>query len=256
MTRTRKPAKLSEVDQLRDQITKLTEANAIQSNWLASARAASQPMQGTTVTSLSVGIRNISNNTLGFPDSPVAGEPAARLHAQHRDAFVPDTTAIVSYAYWLKLRKHPWYGRGLFVRDDSILGPMNNAAPADREEDLAPGYKHNQILDPKRWIESRTDKEIKRDMALITSEDSLRRIAYECDKYIEDARAANKAAEEMTDKERRIALETEAAEALPSLYRYAEALVDIRIADLYKALDAVPRPESGKGLLVTVRGVS
>lgn len=226
-------AKDAEIAQLRASLQSITEAHTNQSNKLAAMQSAGAPMSpGITMAGLSVGIRNISNNTIGLPDSPVKSDPPVQLHVQHGAAYNPNAVAIISYPHWLVLRKHPMYAKGLYIRDDSVLGPHDNKAPADRETDMAPGAKYNQVPDPRRWIESRKDKAIKRDAALITSEDTIRRLKYESTKRIEEYRAAHKTAEILDSKERRVKAELEAAESLPSIYQYAEHIFEARLLEL------------------------
>lgn len=154
---------------------------------------------------LRVGIRNISDNTIGIPPY-FAGDPVLHLHSDTTGAS-PAIVAIVSHATWMQLRKSSYVAKGLIMRDDSVLGGNYEVAPADRPEELAPGYAANAIPDPVEWISSRTEAQIREDLDKITCETSLRRlrrvvddaIRVEQDKYPkEDLKRAKKAVQALS----------------------------------------------------------
>lgn len=152
-----------ENDELRASLEKMTHARAAVGTVAAFGDANTK-----------VGIRNVSNNTVGVPIN-IPGEPAVTLNAalQGHD---PNSVAVISYASWLPIRASRLVSDGLIVRDDSILGDQFVAGPADREEQMPQSAKHNVIENPTIWIESRGEDAIRRDLELITSDDTLRRL--------------------------------------------------------------------------------
>jgi hypothetical protein len=136
---------------------------------LSAARHATLPSSNVAM----VGIRNISDYTIGIPSR--FGEPELQLFPD-LGANDPNSTAVVSFAFWRALIKERYVTQGMIVRDDTILGVGYTPAPEDRAEDYSPHAAANRILDPVEWIESRSEPEIREALAMVTSEPSLRRI--------------------------------------------------------------------------------
>lgn len=132
---------------------------------------------------LKVGVRNISSYTIGL-ESPQDG--SVQLYAAHPEGDGVGTTAEISYTYWHQLRRGLQVTRGMIVRDDSILGPNVMRAPEDDEGTVSPSAVLNQVADPRAWIESRSEDEIKRDVERMTSEPSLRRLLAMVDQKIRE----------------------------------------------------------------------
>jgi hypothetical protein len=114
---------------------------------------------------------------------------------------------MVTHATWMQLRKSVYVAKGLIMRDDSILGGNYDAAPADRPEELAPGFAVNAIPNPVEWIASRTESQLREDLDKVTAPSSLRRIRrvvddairVEQDKYPkEDLKRAKKAVQALS----------------------------------------------------------
>jgi len=128
---------------------------------------------------LMVGVRNISGTTVGIP-ALFKGDADLQLHGDFgKDD--PASIQIVSYAWWREIRKSAYVGKGLVMRDDSVLGSMYKAAPPDQEGELAVGHDVNAVVDPKQWIESRDETALRKDLEAMTSNESLRRIRREVD---------------------------------------------------------------------------
>ena len=85
-------------------------------------------------TSPMVGIRNVSDNTVGVPIN-IPGEPQVTLNAA-LGGHDPNSVAVISYAAWLQVRGSKLISKGLVVRDDAVLGEQFAAAPSDRPEQL------------------------------------------------------------------------------------------------------------------------
>lgn len=133
---------------------------------------------------LVVGIRNVSNYSVGFVDKTSGTPIEYSLSPEVEGSADPKTRAVVSYAFWQQLRKSSQVSQGLLVRDDSVLGPADNAAPDDRPDDLAPETAHNVVLDPREWIVSKQEHEVRDAIAKMTSTPSLRRLAYAVDQAV------------------------------------------------------------------------
>lgn len=171
------PAEQPEATPTSDAATAALQAQvaALQAQLAAAQIMATRPAESTAMKY--VGIRNVANQTIGLPDSPTPGEGAITLHAQGMDPD-PNVVAIISYPFWMQLRKHKYFDNGLIVRDDSILGPTHVPAPADEPRDLAPNHEKNVVLDPYEWIVSKGEHELKEAIARMTSEPSLRRLGW------------------------------------------------------------------------------
>lgn len=173
---------------------------------------------------LVVGIRNVSNYSVGMLDKTSGQVVEYNLNPEVPGVADPRTRAVISYAFWQQIRTGNQVGRGLIVRDDSILGPAENAAPDDRPEDMHPDAKKNVILDPRAWIVDRTEDELRDAIAGMTSEPSLRRLLYAVDqeivrigesKYQDDPERARKSIRD-----------------LPALFRVVEELAEERLDEL------------------------
>jgi RNase H-fold protein (predicted Holliday junction resolvase) len=173
---------------------------------------------------LVVGIRNVSNYSVGLIDKTSGQAIEYNLNPEIEGSADPRTSAVVSYAFWQQLRTGNQVGRGLIVRDDSILGPAENAAPEDRPQDVHPDHAKNVIMNVREWILSRTEDQLREDITAMTSEPSLRRLQYAVDqeilrigesKYNGDPERARKAIRD-----------------LPAVFRVVEELADERLDEL------------------------
>lgn len=190
---------------------------------------------------LMVGIRNVSNYSVGFVDKTSGTPIEYSLSPEIAGSSDPKTRAVVSYAFWQQLRKSSQVAQGLLIRDDSVLGPADNAAPADRPEDLAAETEYNVVLDPRDWIVSKQEHEVRAAIAKMTSTPTLRRLAYAVDqeivrigdeKYQGDEQRAEKSIRD-----------------LPAMFRLVEELVEDRLDQLnpvskVRHLEVTQRPRS------------
>ncbi len=164
-----------EVDTARDALDAETNAKSTMMD-----RMTRQGAVGPSVTwsEVMVGIRNISDNTIGLV-SPFAHETDVQLFGDvattHGDAPV-GTDAAISYAWWRQLRTQKEVQRGQLVRDDTILGPGITSAPVDRAKDLPESFHVNNVEDPIEWIESRDETQIRDDLMAMTYMGSVSRI--------------------------------------------------------------------------------
>lgn len=173
---------------------------------------------------LVVGVRNVSNYSVGFIDR-TSGQPIEHnLNPEVPGNPDPRTTAVVSYAFWQQLRTGNQVGRGLIIRDDSILGPADNAAPDDRPQDLHPDHAKNVILDPREYVLSRTEDQLRQDIAAMTSEPTLRRLLYAVDEEIVRIGEQN----HRDDPERA----RKSIRDLPAIFRVVEELAEERLDEL------------------------
>jgi hypothetical protein len=103
------------------------------------------------------------------------GDPEINLNASlgHND---PGEVTLVSYAAWRELRRSVQSRHGLIMRDDSVLGEYHIAAPADDPRDIPEEWAINAILNPKEWIDSRDEAQIRADIDAIQEASSLRRL--------------------------------------------------------------------------------
>jgi hypothetical protein len=192
---------------------------------------------------LMVGIRNVSNYCVGFVDKTSGTPIEYNLNPEVPGSPDPKTRAVVSYAFWQQLRKGSQVAKGLIVRDDSVLGPADNAAPADRPEDLPAETMGNVVLHPRDWIQSKNEVELREAIAKMTSTPTLRRLAYAVDqeilrigdeKYQGDEHRAEKSIRE-----------------LPAMFRLVEELVEDRLDQLnpiskVRHLEVTQRPRSAR----------
>lgn len=192
---------------------------------------------------LMVGIRNVSNYSVGFIDKTSGTPVEYSLSPEVEGSPDPKTRAVVSYAFWQQMRKSAQVAQGLIIRDDSVLGPADNAAPEDRPDDLAPEAEHNVVLDPRQWIVSKKEDEVRDAIAKMTSTPTLRRLAYAVDqeivrigdqKYQGDENRAEKSIRD-----------------LPAMFRLVEELVEDRLDQLnpvskVRHLEVTQRPRSAR----------
>jgi len=180
---------------------------------------------------LMVGVRNISDTTVGVK-ALFKGDSDLQLNADFGKED-PARTQIISYAWWRELRKSPYVGKGLLIRDDSTLGSLYQAAPPDLPGELAPGHAVNAIPDPKAWVESRDETALREGVAAITSEESLRRLRRVVDEALvafESTQPRNTVPEQV--KAARLALNS-----LPAKLRMLDDLVTSRLEN---PVDAPP----------------
>lgn len=193
-----------------ERLRKLVEAQAQTEQALLSRLAATSPNRATS-SELMVGIRNISDNTLGL-ESPFPNEPPIQLFADVGTGPNPGQVSAISYAWWQRLRKSNFMARGLLMRDDSIVSGSFMAAPPDAPEDIHHEWKFNAIPDPVAWIATRDEAKIRRDIKKMTSPDSLRRLRRVVDdelgklqvKFKDDENPAKRAVDELPIKYRLI----------------------------------------------------
>lgn len=185
---------------------------------LAAALGSNKPQISST--ELKVGIRNISDNTIGL-FSPIAGEPNVDLHADLPDLPRMGCTAVISYAWWQVLRKSPVMQRGEIVRDDSVLGSSFTAGPPDRPEDLPESWAVNAIPDPVAWIQSfATESDLRAAVDRITNLTSLRRIRRVVDMELKRLERT------FGDDPKRAA---KALRALPALYQMLDQVITTKL---------------------------
>jgi hypothetical protein len=178
----RKSAEFVELEKKYEEALKTIEAISRNQAMLTAQFGASRP----TVPSgqLVVGIRNISNYTVGLIDTTSGIPVEYSLSPEIPGVSDPRTRAVVSYAFWQKLRVSSQVSNGLIMRDDSVLGEADNVAPADRPKDIPAGAEVNRVLDPREWIVSKSEDEIRDAIAKMTSGPTLRRLMYAVDQEI------------------------------------------------------------------------
>lgn len=171
-----------------------------------------------------VGIRNVSSYTLGMVNTIQGEQGEIQLHPAHFVKPDPESTAIVSHQFWTTIRKGKMVANGQLIRDDSLVSDQSLIGPADRPEDLPAGFAKNLVVDPFEWIDSRDEQQIREDVATMTSEPSLRRLAAAVDwkiwtigeeKYKHDEDRAKFAIRDC-----------------PAKYRFLDTLVEERIEEI------------------------
>jgi hypothetical protein len=174
---------------------------------------------------LFVGIRNVSNYTIGIANT-VTREGDLHLHAPLPDGSNQlNTVAVISYAWWAFLRKAREYGRGLIVRDDSILGGTYDAAPEDGPADCHPEHARNLVVDAEAWVAERSEDEIRRDVERMTSTETLRKLDalhFKAHEYLMEKHAEEKWATRKHRVER----------DMPSKLRHLKAVIVDRLRDI------------------------
>lgn len=174
------------------------------------------------VVELRVGIRNISDNTIGFV-SPFKEEPDLHLFGDVTPADQnPGRSTVISYAFWQILRKSKLMERGEIMRDDSILGASYTPAPPDRPVDMPISWATNAIVDPFEWVESfkHDDGAMRAAIARITNDSSLRRI-----RRVVDVRLRELEKTFGDDPERA----RKALEALPAILQMIDQVITMRL---------------------------
>lgn len=161
---------IAENAKLRDAVDAQTSAALIHQSRLATVH----PHHRTPQSELMVGLRNISDLTVGLKGH-LPGDPEIQLFPSHSKDAV-GTGTVVSYGHWRELRKGREVAAGMIMRDDSLLGASYMAAPDDDPKDMPASWAINAVLDPEEWIESRTEAQIRTDVEAMTSEDSVRRL--------------------------------------------------------------------------------
>jgi hypothetical protein len=184
---------------------------------------------------LSVGIRNVSSETISIPSQ--LGEEELVLHPTPRNGDDPHAVAIISLARWQLLRKSKLMGFGMITRDDRVLGEVDTKAPDDRPEELHPDHAKNLVLDPHAWITSRDEPLLRQDIGGMTSESSLRRLWAAVDEKVGELER------HVPVEERRGIISPgikKAISNLPMLYRLTEQLVEERLDELLPLTRDIP----------------
>ena len=174
---------------------------------------------------LYVGVRNVSSEVVGAI-SPVPGESELHLEVQARGVNNPRAVQIVTAAFWQQLVKGDLTGRGLIIRDDTVLGARHRAAPPDEAKDRHPDFEKNLVLDPIDFIEGQPEADVRTKIEAMTSEQSLRRLAAAVDaKQWEEI---YKQPETMEMWQRKV----KSLRTMPSIYTVVRQLVEQRQDDL------------------------
>ena len=172
-----------------------------------------------------VGVRNISDLTVGVR-SPFPNEADLHLHADYGKQD-PNSVAVVSYAWWLQLRRHKVVAEGMVIRDDRIMGSSFVPGPEDRPEDLPAEAAVNQIEDPKGWIDSRDEAGIRAGIAAFTAQAPLYRLRRVVDEAIREQQDRYPP----EDKERT----TKAYQAIPAVYHLVDTLTTQKLEAAFTA---------------------
>lgn len=178
----RKSNQFQELEKKYEEALKTIESMARNQAMLSAQFGAARP----TIPSgqLVVGIRNVSNYTVGLIDTTSGTPIEYSLSPEIPGVADPRTRAVISYAFWQKLRISNQVAYGLIVRDDSVLGAADNVAPEDRPTDIPESASINTVLNPREWIVSRTEDEIREAIGKMTSGPTLRRLMYAVDQEI------------------------------------------------------------------------
>jgi hypothetical protein len=206
---------LQTIQSLQQMVETQTAVAAMHQSRLSTALPSHKAVGG----ELMVGIRNISDTTLGVK-SPFKGEPDLHLHA---DFGIDDAgrVTMISYAWWRELRRSALVQKGLIMRDDSVLGTTWNAGPADGLTDVHADFHVNAVIDPRHWIESRTTDQLTEDIAKITSDASLQRLRRAVDQEL----ARLESQYPRTTKPQQVAAAKKALNQLSAKYRHADDLL-------------------------------
>lgn len=173
---------------------------------------------------LVVGIRNVSNYSVGLIDNTSGQAIEYNLNPEVAGVADPKTRAVISYVFWQQLRKGSQVTRGLIMRDDSVLGPADNAAPEDRPQDFSPETQYNVVLDPREWVLSKTEPELREAISKITSEPTLKRLLHAVDQEILRIGEERYLGDELRG--------VKAIRDLPALFRLVEELAEDRLDEL------------------------
>lgn len=213
-------AELSEqLEAARGMIDQLTQHNALLASQTG-MQASAPRYSGQLV----VGLRNVSNYTVSLTDNTTGKAVVHVLHPEHRGRVDPQTRAVVSYAFWQQLRVGNWVGKGVIIRDDSLLGPAENVGPEDRPMDMHPEAERNVVLEPRSWILSKTEAELRAAISAMTSEPTLRRLQLAVDQEIWDIGAGKY---EGNEDRPRLAIRD-----LPGVFRIVDELSADRLDEL------------------------
>ncbi len=220
---------LAELQRQNEELRALLEQQSAAGTALRSRLSAINDNAQNPYSELMVGIRNVSDNTVGIP--AMLGNPPIQLAAPMGD---DDTgaSAPISYAQWRELRKGKLVRDGAIMRDDTVVGAGLSVAPADLAKDLPPTHKHNAIRDPKAWIDERSEDEIREELDRITSEESLQRIRRTVDDELRRIEATRPVSDALPHKERLKAQASRARWAissLPAKYRLVDDLITSRL---------------------------
>ena len=164
--------------------------------------------------------------------SPVPNEPPVTLFP-HTETPHPQQRAVISYAWWVQLRNSKLVADGFIMRDDAVLGPNQQAGPADTAADLPQTHALNVIEDPAQWLVSRDEVTLRNDIAKLTAEASIRRLQYTIDQEVARIQAALPA--DAKDPKQRA---EQAVMALPGKLKLAEELLHnrwIELTDRFRA---------------------
>jgi hypothetical protein len=221
----------SAASDLARQLAETTALLAQMREMLAAEAAAKAQLQarlsvqggGNAFGEMMVGIRNISSVTVGIAPI-IRGDSAIQLNANLGNGD-PGTASVLSFAAWREFRKHRFVREGLVVRDDSVLGNAFTQAPVDQIHELPPEALVNAIPDPVQWIESRTEAEIRADIAKLTSDFALLRLRETVNdklRYLESLRPRATKAEQ-------VYAANAALSELPGTYRLVDELTSMRL---------------------------
>lgn len=189
---------------------------------LAQILAAAGAKAPVNVGNMMVGLRNKSNLTVGLTGSPTPNEGDVQM--------APEAGGIISYAWWRVLRQGKLVRNGILVRDDVVLGPVDTAAPADRPEDLPPEAVTNLIDDPFVWIAARSEAELRRDIAALSSAASVRKLQFAVDQAVQ--RKRDELGCDGSKRSDNIVKEKLAATSLPMSYQLVQQLTEERLYEL------------------------
>lgn len=180
-----------------------------------------QPSPAPVTNIAQVGIRNISDNTIGIPAKN--GEIELNLHADFGEND-PASVAVISYGRYRELVKgNKFFHAGMLIRDDSILGSGYVPAPADDAGMVSEETRMNRVADPTDWIESRTEAQLRADLDKITADTSLRRIRRAVDDRLRELQNSYGAE---VEPERRAA---KAVNDLPMVYKFVDDYITRRL---------------------------
>lgn len=166
-----------------------------------------------------VGIRNISDNTIGIPGK--FGQADLDLHADFTGDN-PSSIAVIPYTWYQQIRRSKVFRDGMIIRDDSILGDGYIQAPADKPNEIPTEHLINSVVDPVQWIDSRTETQIREDLDKITSEASLRRIRRAVDLKI--VQIADALPDQFRDAEGVDLRRVMAVDRMPAIYRLIDEI--------------------------------
>lgn len=206
----------------------LATINQMSANMASMAASLGAQHRNPITGQLVVGVRNVSNYVVSFTDETTGTPVHYTLTPDIPGITNPKNRAVVSYAFWQSFRTNTKIvGRGLIIRDDSVLGAGDSVAPPDRDSDVHPEAKFNVVLHAREWITSRDEHQLRHDITLMTSEPSLRRIIETVDREIFEIGESKYRTD--PDKPRK------AIRDLPALFRIAEELAYERMDELNPA---------------------